>query len=60
MISPVGLFLVGHKIAVEFTNTPFETWGDIDEDDEIHEIRVRNCWIGHGFWAGLGSIFTGI
>eukprot|EP01083_Nonionella_stella_P157585 511781_1 len=38
---------------------PFELHGSIDRSDEIHEIRVRNVWIGHGFWAGLGSIFTG-
>ena len=27
--------------------------------DQIIKIRVRNCWIGHGFWAGLGSVFSG-
>lgn len=31
---------------------------DLDLSDRIIGIRVRNCWIGHGFWAGLGSFFT--
>lgn len=30
----------------------------LDNDDVIVKVRVRNCWIGHGFWAFLGSIFT--
>jgi len=39
--------------------TPFETSGNINEADEIYEIRVRNVWIWHGFWSGLASIVTG-
>eukprot|EP01083_Nonionella_stella_P072843 196544_1 len=59
MVTPLGLFFSPHKIAIEFSSTPFEEHGAIDRSDEIYEIRVRNVWIGHGFWAGLGSIFTG-
>eukprot|EP01084_Bolivina_argentea_P257798 434423_1 len=63
MTTPVGLFFGAHKLGVEICSAiglnPFETCGDINYSDEIYEIRVRNCWIGHGFWAGLGSIFSG-
>ena len=34
--------------------------GYIAESDEIYEIRVRSIWIVHGFWAGLGSVFTSV
>eukprot|EP00483_Globobulimina_turgida_P013380 UN13404 len=62
MATPVGLLFGGFKAVNELVATvytPFETAGNINYSDEIHEIRVRNCWIGHGFWAGLGSMLTG-
>ena len=62
MVTPVGLLFGANKVGVEIASLcgydPYEGCGNIVELDEIHEIRVRNVWIGHGFWAGLGSIFT--
>ena len=31
-----------------------------DANDKVVSYKVKSVWIGHGFWAGLGSIFTGL
>eukprot|EP01084_Bolivina_argentea_P218867 371326_1 len=61
MATPIGLLFGVNKIAVEVAaliGHRYESCGSIDESDEIHEIRVRNVWIGHGFFAGIASLFT--
>ena len=32
----------------------------LDRSDRVKYVRVKSIWIGPGFWAGLGSIFTGL
>eukprot|EP00483_Globobulimina_turgida_P009985 UN10004 len=63
MATPIGLLFGGNKIAVEVAavlgHDTYESAGNIIKSDEIHEIRVRNVWIGHGFFSAIGSLFTG-
>lgn len=32
---------------------------EVDDALQIHKIKVRSVWLGHGFWAAVGSAVTG-
>ena len=58
MFTPVGLLFSPLKVANlvknVFEKTSVEQYGMINKSDEIYEIRVRNIWIIHGFFAAIG------
>ena len=32
---------------------------NVDRSDKVVEIKVKSCWLGHGFYSSLGSAITG-
>ena len=32
----------------------------VDREEKVIRIRVRSCWLSHGFYSSIGSVVTGI
>jgi len=49
----------GISAAVASSNYVTRYLCSVDRTDKVLQVRIRSCWLGHGFYSSLGSAFTG-